>query len=49
MCGRPTIAEAPVATGLLALLDDITSILDDVSAIDVGYPEREGVGYPETR
>ena len=33
MCGRPTIAEAFVATGLLALLDDITSILDDVSAM----------------
>jgi predicted DNA repair protein MutK len=33
LCGSPTIAEAFVATGLLALLDDITSILDDVSAM----------------
>jgi hypothetical protein len=33
LCGSPTIVEAFVATGLLALLDDITSILDDVSAM----------------
>src|SRR5689334_12906491 len=30
----------------LILPHEIAGALDDVSAIDVGYPEREGVGYP---
>ncbi|MEU4244173.1 aldo/keto reductase [Actinoplanes sp. NPDC026619] len=30
----------------LTLPAEIAQALDDVSAIDVGYPEREGVGYP---
>jgi len=31
----------------LTLPSEIANALDDVSAIDVGYPEREGVGYPD--
>jgi aryl-alcohol dehydrogenase-like predicted oxidoreductase len=31
----------------LTLPGEIAAALDDVSAIDVGYPEREGVGYPD--
>ncbi|MEU4692759.1 aldo/keto reductase [Actinoplanes sp. NPDC023714] len=31
----------------LVLPAEIAIALDDVSAIDVGYPEREGTGYPE--
>ncbi|WP_250003991.1 aldo/keto reductase [Actinoplanes sp. M2I2] len=31
----------------LTLPAEIADALDDVSAIDVGYPEREGVGYPD--
>ncbi|SNY42064.1 aldo/keto reductase [Paractinoplanes atraurantiacus] len=31
----------------LTLPAEISNALDDVSAIDVGYPEREGVGYPD--
>jgi aryl-alcohol dehydrogenase-like predicted oxidoreductase len=31
----------------LTLPAEIARALDDVSAIDVGYPEREGVGYPD--
>jgi len=31
----------------LILPHEIAGALDDVSAIDVGYPEREGVGYPD--
>jgi aryl-alcohol dehydrogenase-like predicted oxidoreductase len=31
----------------LVLPAEIIGALDDVSAIDVGYPEREGVGYPD--
>jgi hypothetical protein len=30
----------------LTLPAEIAAALDDVSAIDLGYPEREGVGYP---
>jgi aryl-alcohol dehydrogenase-like predicted oxidoreductase len=30
----------------LTLPVEIALALDDVSAIDVGYPEREGIGYP---
>ncbi|GAA2646943.1 aldo/keto reductase [Paractinoplanes durhamensis] len=32
----------------LTLPAEIAGALDDVSAIDVGYPEREGVGYPDS-
>jgi aryl-alcohol dehydrogenase-like predicted oxidoreductase len=31
----------------LVLPAEIAIALDDVSAIDVGYPEREGTGYPD--
>ncbi|XVV08976.1 aldo/keto reductase [Actinoplanes sp. CA-131856] len=31
----------------LTLPAEIANALDDVSAIDVGYPEREGAGYPD--
>ncbi|GLY00110.1 MULTISPECIES: aldo/keto reductase [Actinoplanes] len=31
----------------LTLPAEIAVALDDVSAIDVGYPEREGTGYPD--
>jgi len=31
----------------LTLPPQITAALDDVSAIDVGYPERDGTGYPD--
>jgi aryl-alcohol dehydrogenase-like predicted oxidoreductase len=30
----------------LVLPAEIAAALDDVSAVDLGYPEREGVGYP---
>ncbi|GIE74450.1 oxidoreductase [Actinoplanes philippinensis] len=32
----------------LTLPAEIAFALDDVSAIEVGYPEREGAGYPDT-
>jgi aryl-alcohol dehydrogenase-like predicted oxidoreductase len=40
--------QGALATEDLALPAEIANALDDVSAIDVGYPEREGVGYPDT-
>src|SRR6188768_3323803 len=38
--------QGALATEHLTLPAEIAAALDDVSAIDLGYPEREGVGYP---
>lgn len=40
--------QGALATEDLTLPVEIANALDDVSAIDVGYPEREGVGYPDS-
>src|SRR3954447_20225810 len=39
--------QGALATEDLTLRVEIAGALDDVSAIDVGYPEREGAGYPD--
>jgi aryl-alcohol dehydrogenase-like predicted oxidoreductase len=39
--------QGALASEDLTLPTEIANALDDVSAIDVGYPEREGVGYPD--
>ena len=38
--------QGALASEDLTLPAEIANALDDVSAIDVGYPEREGVGHP---
>jgi aryl-alcohol dehydrogenase-like predicted oxidoreductase len=40
--------QGALATEELTLPAEIADALDDVSAIDVGYPERDGAGYPDT-
>jgi aryl-alcohol dehydrogenase-like predicted oxidoreductase len=40
--------QGALATEELTLPAEIANALDDVSAIDVGYPERDGAGYPDT-
>jgi aryl-alcohol dehydrogenase-like predicted oxidoreductase len=47
--GARTAAQLQGALAIedLTLPAEIANALDDVSAIDVGYPEREGVGYPD--
>src|SRR3954447_17797163 len=39
--------QGALASEDLTLPAEIAMALDDVSAIDVGYPEREGAGYPD--
>jgi aryl-alcohol dehydrogenase-like predicted oxidoreductase len=40
--------QGALASEDLTLPSEIANALDDVSAIEVGYPERDGAGYPET-